>query len=438
MSINAQLALKRRPSGTEFKTGDWVDVRGSNFGPQPNIELFMPMNLSEGQQIKTTSPVVGVLSDISGNAYAVLENGELWLTSRDPTQVASTSANTVTFGFETNPFTQFFFLYRTMAQTGKKFPFASAPGLAPTWSGTIMKPMWFTDKNNTSPADQVIPNFNASGTGMFGNSNTVLKPGGGYVGFPPNSQSLNVNAPTAFAYYQSGDESFPGAMDAQIILDRYDSTGAYRTSFLGDPFAERTVLRFRVPSGYTPTQGEVFQVYFDGELVPNPYVAGSSPTATTIRDGIIASLNANQSFYKAGVFFEDSNYISLIAYDANLPAKVVTVSTNLLIGAGSPIVGPPNYFRLQWMSQTNTPPGGWSNVQMLANWIYLATGANSFAGIFIGDKPTLAACNDPLPFNYDLWTDGRIVFDKLGRKGYVHQRHGDGTVQDNIMGGYIS
>lgn len=347
MPITTSLQLKLNPSTGTYKTGDWLDISGSNFGGAPSVVLFDPIHLVEGQQIRLNSPKVGVYTDISSNARAVAENGEFWLPSRDPTQVSSTSENRVTLGFETSPFAQFFWFHRTMGKSGLKFPFATAAGLAPVWADTNMKPWWFTTSGNGNEVDQVLPNYNTSGLGCFGNTTAISKDGNpadanGY----PRQTDMFVTKPTGLGFYQSGDESAPGALDATINIQRYDDAGFTEKTFTADPFKVKDATNF-------------------------------------------------------------------------------------------PILGNSEYFRLQWMSMTNPPSGGWSNVQMLTNWMYLATGAFARAAIFLGDAPTLAGCKDPRPFFPDLWTGSRIVIDKMGFSGYVHHRHADGTVQNNIMGGIV-
>lgn len=431
MAISTSLQIKLNPNTGTYKTGDWLEITGSGFGGAPNVVLFDPVQLVDGQAIRLNSPKIGTYTDVSSNATATSEYGECWIPSRDPTQVASASENRVTLGFETTPFTQFFWFHRTMAKTGMKFPWATAAGLAPVWTSVIMKPWWFTTASNDDAVDQVFPNYNASGANCFGNSTSVYKsPSGGFVGYPRNND-FYVTKPTGFGYYQSGDESAFNAKDATVNIQRYDDAGFSETTFTANPF------RCTNPPLLTPTvqNSATYDVTINGVTIPNSYVSGGSATLAAILSGIAAAVNANQSTVYALV---NAANTKVEIHTINTETAVtVTASANIAVAVGNPILGASEYFRIQWMSQTNTPTGGWSNVQMLTNWMYLATGANARAAIFLGDAPTLAGCKDVRPFLPDLWTDTRIVIDKMGFSGYVHVRDANGTVQNNVMGGIV-
>lgn len=434
MAISTSLQLKLNPNTGTYKTGDWLDITGSNFGGAPNVVLFDPVQLVDGQAIRLNSPKVGTYTDVSTNAFAVAENGEFWLPMRDPTQVNSASKNAVTLGFETTPFTQFFWFHRVMGQTGKYFPFATTVGGAPNWAETNMKPWWFTTSNNGNEVDLVAPTYGGSGAQQFGNTNgirTSTSTDDVPVISYPRSTDMFVTKSTCFGFYQSGDESTYGAMDATVNIQRYDDAGFAEVNVTGDPFASRS------PTTLTPTvqNSATYNVIVNGVTIPNSYVSDASATLAEILDGIVASINSNSSEIRA-VKSAGSTQVRVYAINtAN--SLTITASANIAVTINSPILGASQYFRLQWASFTNTPAGGWVNVQMLTNWMYLATGANAFAGIFLGDAPTLAGCKDVRPFLPDLWTDTRIVIDKMGFSGYVHQRHANGTVQNNIMGGIV-
>ena len=432
MAINTSLQLKLNPNTGTYKTGDWLDITGSGFGGAPNIVLFDPVQLVDGQAIRLNSPKVCTYTDVSANATAVAESGECWLPSRDPAQVASASANLVTLGFETSAFTEFFWFHRTMAKAGLKFPFATDAGLAPVWADTIMKPWWFTSSNNDDRVDQVFPNYNSSGANLFGNTSTVSDTGNpADFNSYPRPSDFYVTKPTGFGIYQSGDESSFNARDALVNIQRYDDSGFTEKNISCDPF------RCKNPPTLTPTvqNSATYDVILNGVTIPNSYVSGGSATLAAILSGIAAAVNANQSTVYALI---NSANTKVEIYTINTATAVtITASGNIAVAANTPILGASAYFRMQWMSQINTPAGGWSNVQMLTNWMLLATGANARAGVFLGDAPTLAGCKDVRPFLPDLWTGNRIVIDKMGFSGYVHHRHANGTVQNNIMGGIV-
>ena len=521
MSISASITLKSRPDTGQVKTGDWLDIKdtGITFGPAPDIKLFDPVRLVDGQQIRTGSPLRGTYVDVSANAKAVLDGGECWLPSRDPTQESSTSANTVNLNFETTPFAQFFWFHRMKGRTGRKFPWATAPDQPPVWTSVIMKPWWFTTSNNGNEVDQVLPNFNASGASCFGNSSLLSKTGAivDYNSYPRESDFYVTN-PTCFGYYQSGDESSFNALDALVNIQRYDNAGFSEKTFNCDPFRDRdpisilpivqdsstytvaingtdipnayvsgvgatlsqirngivayvnsnqsTIYAILSPNGsnielhnintantvriacstniavysLTPTvqNNATYTVNINGTPIPNAYVSGSSATLSQILTGIASYINANTSSITASVNAANTK-VDIFTPNRSLSLSV-TASKNITAAGLNCIVGASAYFRLQWMSQTNTPTGGWQNVQMLTNWMYLATGEYSRGAIFIGDANTLAGCKDPKPFAYDLWNTSakRIVIDKLGFNGFVHYVHYDGTVYNNIMGGVVA
>jgi len=429
MAISTSLELKLNPNTNTYKTGDWLDIAGSGFGNAPNVVLFDPVQLVDGQAIRLNSPKIGTYTDVSSNATATSEYGECWIPSRDPAQVASASENRVTLGFETTPFTQFFWFHRTMAKTGLKFPWATAAGLAPVWTSVGMKPWWFTTSNNGNEVDQVLPTYGSGGAQCFGNSTALSKNGNpSDSNYYPRATDFYVTKPTCFGFYQSGDETSINARDATVNIQRYDDAGFTESTFACDPF------RCKSPPTLTPTvqNSATYTVSLNGTPISNPYVSDASATLAEILAGIVAATNANQSTVFAAIN-SGNTYVEIYAI---LTSNVVTItaSANITVSNGFPILGASEYFRLQWMGQTNTPTGGWSNVQMLTNWMYLATGTNARAAIFIGDAPTLAGCKDVRPFLPDLWTDTRIVIDKMGLSGYVHHRHANGTVQNNIMG----
>lgn len=432
MAISTSLQLKLNPNTGTYKTGDWLDIAGSNFGGAPDIKLFDPVQLVDGQAIRLNSPKVGVYTDVSANALAVTENGEFWLPMRDPTQVSSASKNQVNLGFETTPFSEFFWFHRTMGQTGKYFPFANSVGSAPNWAEANMKPWWFTTASNGNEVDQVLPSYGGSGTQCFGNSNAISKNGNPDDGnYYPRASDFYVTKPTCFGFYQSGDESSINALDATVNIQRYDDAGFTESTFTCDPF------RCKSPTSLTPTVQNLaaYTVTLNGTPIPNAYVSGASATLPQILSGIVAAVNGNQSTVFAAINFGNTS-VQLFTIDT---ANVVTItaSANITVAGNFPILGASQYFRLQWGSMANAPSGGWVDRQMLTNWMYLATGANARAAIFLGDAPTLAGCKDVRPFLPDLWTGTRIVIDKMGFSGYVHQRHANGTVQNNIMGGVV-
>ena len=432
MSISASITLKSRPDTGQVKTGDWLDITGSNFGPAPDIKLFDPVQAVDGQQLRTNTPKVGTYSDVTSNAKAVFDGGECWLPSRDPTQEASTSENRVQLGIDLAPFTQFFWFHRTKARTGRKFPFATAVGQAPDWADANMKPWWFTDANNNNSVDQVVPTYGSSGAQFFGNSSSLSKNGNpADSNFYPRSTDFFVTKPTAFGLYQSGDESSINARDATVNIQRYDDAGLSENTFTCDPF------KCKNPPMLEPAvqNSATYTVNLNGTPIPNPYVSSGAATLGQILSGLVSYINSNQSLVFAAINLANTKVEIYTINTANVVA--ITATANITVTNGFPILGASEYSRLQWMSFTNTPAGGWSNVQMLANWMYLATGANARAAIFIGDAPMLADCKDPKPFFYDLWSSSRIVIDKLGVSGYVHHRHANGTVQNNIKGGIV-
>ncbi len=244
MSLSKSLQLKLNPANSKYETGDWGVITGSGFGnTMPNMVLYDPCQALEGQLIKTNTPVIGNYLSTSANCRAVMSGGEPWMPFRDPTQLASSARNLCSVAFlAPQPFTQFFWYCRLMAQDGAMFPFATSVNGIPVWSDCNMKPWWFTDPSNSTvppdigKADQVIPNFNANGINLFGNSNSVIKAGGGGFAFPNQTGSWDTHAPAGFSHYQSGDESVSGAKDASVKIQRIDSNGNNSVSSLADPF----------------------------------------------------------------------------------------------------------------------------------------------------------------------------------------------------------
>ena len=228
------------PADGKFKSGEkeLVFIAG-NFGPAPTVVYFDDCDKPNGALVRATSPIIGAYNTISTNTKYVRIGSKGFLAARDPSDLANTVANLKNVWIDAGVnFSEFFWSCRLWGDPSYKFIGATVAGGEPVQGQTLFKPWWFTTAGNGPEADQVIPNVDASGFGIKGNSNEVQRaPSGGYNGFPKDvGEFMNMTSPTRFGFYQSGDESSSGAMDAYIEMERFDAIYAGTKNFLADPF----------------------------------------------------------------------------------------------------------------------------------------------------------------------------------------------------------
>lgn len=215
------------PADGKYKSGEkeLVFIAG-DFGPAPTVVYFDDCDKPNGALVRTTSPIIGAYNTISANTKYVRIGSKGFLAARDPSDLANAVANLKNVWIDAGVnFSEFFWSCRLWGDPSYKFIGATVAGGEPVQGQTLFKPWWFTTAGNGPEADQVIPNVDASGFGIKGNSNEVQRaPSGGYNGFPEDvGEFMNMASPTRFGFYQSGDESSPGALDAYIEMERFDA-----------------------------------------------------------------------------------------------------------------------------------------------------------------------------------------------------------------------
>jgi hypothetical protein len=216
---------------------------------------------------------------------------------RDPDNVSSATQlrNEVRFDVG-QTLNTFYISYRMTADPALTFPHALGPNQGLDVPNMLpYKPFWMGDFANTDTPDQVIPNMNAGGFNVFGNtcfpkSYTPLKT---TISYPNNNYFDTSGASTKWSVYQSGDESSTGAHDATFQYGRSDVNGVVTDTYVGDPYN---------PNGATPTQR-----FYDGTFIVNGQITqpvsgytnvqcGQSDfyvaTGTNCRARVVASNNA--------------------------------------------------------------------------------------------------------------------------------------------------
>ncbi len=331
------------PADGKYKSGEkeLVFIAG-DFGAAPTPVYFDDCDKPHGALVRPTSPIIGAYESITAGMKYVRIGGKGFLAARDPDDIANAVADLKNLWVDAGVnFNEFFWSVRYWGDPSYKFIGATVAGGEPVQGQTLFKPDWFTTEGNGSEADQVIPNVDASGFGLKGNSNEIVRPQPAslYNGFPEDvGQFMNMLKPTYFGFYQSGDQSADGAYDAYIEMERVDGIYAGTKNFLADPF--------------------------DG-------------SATT------------------------------------------------------------NYYRkLLFMGQANDPVNGWSNVQLLSDYRYLAVGANSRARMVVSESATRIEAGNYVTVPAFSWTSegvSRKFTDYERSLGHVHIIESDGTVHENVL-----
>lgn len=215
-------------------------IHGSGFGGAPTKTFFDRVRGDHMSRNTQTSPDIGEWHEVDSGSKIIVQNGQGYLPMRRPDAVATNSQELATCTIlPASTYSEFFFSFRIVAQTGLIFPWCDSAGEEPIFTGSAAKPFWFSNDANNNDADLICPNWNASGLQYNGNSNGVaLAPSGAstYVLNKENGADIKSNTPSMLGFYQSGDASSGLSFDARIERSLIDRTFGGIVENLANPF----------------------------------------------------------------------------------------------------------------------------------------------------------------------------------------------------------
>lgn len=214
-------------------------VRGTGFGTGPTKAFFDRIRGDHMSRNTQTSPDIGEWHEVDSGSKIIVQGGEGFLPFRRPDAVASNSQELATCSIlPASSYSEFFFSFRIVAQTGMVFPWCDSAGQEPIFTGSAAKPFWFSNDSNNNDADLMVPNWNASGLVYLGNSNGVSLNSSQELAALNNGNGADIksNNPTLFGYYQSGDASSNTSFDATVERMRIDRVFGGIASNLANPF----------------------------------------------------------------------------------------------------------------------------------------------------------------------------------------------------------
>lgn len=88
------------------------------------------------------------------------------------------------------------------------------------------------------------------------------------------------------------------------------------------------------------------------------------------------------------------------------------------------------------MGQANDPVSGWTDAQLLTDYMYLAVGSNARARLVVSASATYIAAGENVVCPAFSWTSegvSRKFTDFERSLGHVHIIESDGTVHQNVL-----
>mgnify|MGYP003493264934 FL=1 len=287
------ISANRSPVGGKLKGSQHPvkTINGSGFGGAPNIVFFDRVDSHDSQYWNAKTPVIGEWA--AGTNYKYMQHdGRSWIPLRDPENISSASANKFYGRFNIGvDVGELFICYRMVADPALIFPHAQGANQPLDIPNSLpYKPLWLSDQGNTDTPDQVLPNYNASGWGVFGNtcipkSYTPLL----YSISWPNALYFDTSGEsTVWGFYQGADNG----TSSNFEYLRSDSVGTTIAAYVGDLYH---------PSGATPTKR-----FYDGEVAVNAQLTAPVTGYVNVQCGQADYYAATGSNCRASVWASDS------------------------------------------------------------------------------------------------------------------------------------
>lgn len=266
-------------------------INGSGFGGAPNIVFFDRVDAHESQYFNVYTPLVGEWEE--GTNYKYMQHdGRSWIPLRDPENIVSASANKFNGRFDIGvDVDELFICYRMVADPDLVFPHAQGANQPLDIPNSLpYKPLWLSDSSNTDTPDQVLPNYNGSGWGVFGNtcSPKSYTPSLSTIYWPRNQYFDTSGESTVWGYYQGADNGTSSPFEYL----RIDAVATEIEIYIGDLYH---------PNGATPTKR-----FYDGQVAVNAQLTQPASGYVNVQAGQADYYAATGANCRASVWASNS------------------------------------------------------------------------------------------------------------------------------------
>lgn len=291
--VDINISANRDPISEKLKGSQHQvkTINGSGFGGAPNVVFFDRVDAHESQYFNTATPVIGQW--VLGVNYKYMQHdGRSWIPLRDPENIASSSANKFNGRFDIGvDVDELFICYRMVADPDLVFPHAHGANQPLDMPNSLpYKPLWLSDSLNTDTPDQVLPNYNGSGWGVFGNTCSPKSyiPSLGTIYWPRNQYFDTSGESTVWGYYQGADNGTSSPFEYL----RIDAVATEIESYIGDLYH---------PNGATPTKR-----FYDGQVAVNAQLTQPASGYVNVQAGQADYYAATGANCRASVWASNS------------------------------------------------------------------------------------------------------------------------------------